>query len=293
MGNKIRIIVEAVLTLLLAAAATVAVLSVMKARALEDELAALKNNLAAVTAKVAELIAENEKLVAAAQPPKAEEKGPQWSYEGETGPDKWGERFPLCGSGQLQAPIDIRPPYKKATYPLKFDYKPGALKVLNDGHTLQVNVEPGSKLAINDQTFELVEFHFHRPSEERIQGKASAMVAHFVHRNEAGQLAVVGVLLKEGRAHPLIKAVWDNAPQQQGAEAAPAGVSINPASLLPANRNYYAYEGSLATPPCTEGVWFFILKAAAEISRDQVAAFPFKMNARPPQPLNDRKIMAN
>jgi len=288
----VRIILEVVLAMLLAAAATFAVVSGLKVKTLEEELATAQKTLTESKEKITELEAENEKLAEAAKPPEApEHKAPHWGYEGEIGPANWGKEFPLCGNGKSQSPIDIRAPFQKAGFPLKFDYKPGALKVVNNGHTLQVAVEPGSKLTINDQLFELVQFHFHRPSEETVEGKPSAMVAHFVHKNEAGQLAVVGVLLKEGREHPLIKSVWTNAPQQEG-EASPPGMSINPAALLPTNRGYFAFEGSLTTPPCTEGVWFFILKNPVEISKEQVASFPFKMNARPVQPLNGRKVMA-
>jgi carbonic anhydrase len=151
-------------------------------------------------------------------------------------------------------------------------------------------VPPGSKLRIDSQPFELVQFHFHRPSEEQINGKPSAMVAHFVHKNSEGRLAVLGVLLKEGNENPGIKALWTHAPAKEGPEVSPEGVTFNPLNLLPREYEFYSYEGSLTTPPCTEGVRFFILKSQVNISREQVEAFPFKKNARPVQPQNGRAI---
>jgi carbonic anhydrase len=120
-----------------------------------------------------------------------------------------------------------------------------------------------------------------------------AMVAHFVHKSDDGKLAVVGVLLNEGKEHPLIKTLWDKAPRSEGPEVTVAGVKINPQDLLPASLSHYSYEGSLTTPPCTEGVTFYILKTTVDIGKKQVNDFPFKHNARPVQPANGRKISAN
>jgi carbonic anhydrase len=213
-----------------------------------------------------------------------------WGYEGAMGPDRWGDEFPTCAKGKAQAPLNIKGPFEKALFSVAPDYKPGQLKIVNNGHTIQVNVPPGSKLRIDSKPFELVQFHFHRPSEEHIDGKPSAMVIHFVHKNDAGRLAVLGVLLKEGNENPGIKALWAHAPDKEGPEIAPEGVMFNPANLLPREYEFYSYEGSLTTPPCTEGVRFFILKSHVNVSREQVDAFPFKKNARPIQPQNGRAI---
>jgi carbonic anhydrase len=172
-------------------------------------------------------------------------------------------------------------------------YKEGPLKILNNGHTIQVNVEPGSTLKINKDVYNLLQFHFHRPSEEQIDGKPMAMVAHFVHKSAEGKLAVLGVLLNEGKDNDAIKTIWDKAPKAEGPEVVVDGVKFNPAVLVPAALTHYSYEGSLTTPPCTEGVNFYILKTAMDIGKKQVADFPFKKNARPVQPLNGRKISAN
>jgi len=154
-------------------------------------------------------------------------------------------------------------------------------------------VEPGSTLKINKEVYDLLQFHFHRPSEEQIDGKPMAMVAHFVHKNAEGKLAVVGVLLNEGKDSEAIKTLWENAPKSEGPEVVVEGVKFNPSSLIPAALTHYHYEGSLTTPPCTEGVQFYILKTTVDISKKQVNEFPFKRNARPVQPANGRVITAN
>ncbi len=213
-----------------------------------------------------------------------------WGYEGAMGPDRWGDEFPTCAKGKSQSPLNIKGPFEKAQFGVAPDYKPGQLKIINNGHTIQVNVPPGSKLRIDSKPFELLQFHFHRPSEEQIDGKPAAMVVHFVHKNDAGRLAVLGVLLKEGNENPGIKTLWANAPLTEGPEVEPEGVMFNPANLLPREYEFYSYEGSLTTPPCTEGVRFFILKSQVNITKEQVEQFPFKKNARPVQPQNGRAI---
>ena len=216
-----------------------------------------------------------------------------WDYEGEMGPEHWGKEFPTCGKGKSQAPLNIKGPFEKVRFNVVPDYKPGPLRIINNGHTIQVNVVPGSKLRIDGKAFDLLQFHFHRPSEEHINGKPSAMVIHFVHKNDAGELAVLGVLLQEGNENPGIKTLWSYAPSKEGPEVAPDNVAFNPNNLLPREMEFFHYDGSLTTPPCTEKVKFFILKSQVNISKEQITQFPFKMNARPIQALNDRKILTN
>ena len=215
-----------------------------------------------------------------------------WGYEGDNGPEHWGDNFPVCGTGKKQSPLNITGPFEKSKDVLSVDYKEGPLKMFNNGHTIQVNVEPGSTLTINKETFDLLQFHFHRPSEEQVDGKNSAMVAHFVHKSKDGKLSVIGVLLNEGKDNAAIKTLWANLPPKEGVEYLPEKVSFNPGSMLPKDLGFYNYEGSLTTPPCTEGVQFYILKKPMDISKDQVGKFPFKLNARPVQNLNGRKISA-
>jgi carbonic anhydrase len=215
-----------------------------------------------------------------------------WGYEGDNGPEHWGDNFPVCGKGKKQSPLNIVGPFEKSKDTLTVDYKEGPLKILNNGHTIQVNVEPGSTLTIGKESFDLLQFHFHRPSEEQVEGKNAAMVAHFVHKSKEGKLAVIGVLLNEGKDSAAIKTLWANLPPKEGEEYLPAKVTFNPGSMLPKELGFYNYEGSLTTPPCTEGVQFYILKAPVELSKAQVGKFPFKLNARPVQSLNGRKISA-
>ena len=223
----------------------------------------------------------------------AEAQPVHWEYEGAMGPENWGKEFPTCGKGKSQAPLNVKGPYEKVRYSLAPDYKQGQLKIVNNGHTIQVNVPNGSKIRIDGRPFELVQFHFHRPSEEHIDGKPSAMVIHLVHKNMEGELAVLAVMLREGNENPVIKTLWTHAPKNAGSEVLPDGVMFNPASLLPKELDFFHYDGSLTTPPCTEKVKFYILKTQVSISKEQISDFPFKMNARPIQPTNGRPIYSN
>ena len=216
-----------------------------------------------------------------------------WDYEGAMGPENWGKEFPTCGKGKSQAPLNIKGPFEKVRFSIAPDYKQGQLKIVNNGHTIQVNVATGSKIRIDGKPFDLLQFHFHRPSEEHIDGKPSAMVVHFVHKSPEGELAVLAVMLREGNENPGIKTLWTHATKAAGPEVIPDGVMFNPANLLPKEMDFFHYDGSLTTPPCTEKVKFYILKTQVIIAKEQVTVFPFKMNARPIQPANGRPIYTN
>ena len=218
---------------------------------------------------------------------------PHWDYEGAMGPENWGKEFPTCSKGKAQSPLDIKGPFAKVRYSVNPDYKSGPLNIVNNGHTIQVNVPTGSKIRIDGIAYDLLQFHFHRPSEELVDGKPAAMVIHFVHKSPDGKLAVLGVLLEEGNDNPNIKVLWQHAPRREGPAVAVPNVMFNPGDLLPRDRNFWSYGGSLTTPPCTEGVNFYILKSKINISRPQLVQFPFKRNARPVQALNGRTIMSN
>lgn len=217
-----------------------------------------------------------------------------WSYEGEGGPPAWGALEPgnaACRSGQRQSPIDIRDGIAVDLEAIRFDYQPGAFSVIDNGHTVQVDVAPGSTLAVGGRRYALQQFHFHRPSEERIDGRQFAMVMHLVHRSDDGRLAVVAVLLDEGPAHPVVQQVWNHLPlEKHEPQAAP--VTLDPAALLPAERRYYTYMGSLTTPPCTEGVLWLVMQQPATLSPAQQAIFArlYPMNARPVQATAGRLI---
>lgn len=291
----LRTIIDIIMAAVLGIVLTLSIVTWMKAGSLESQIAVVRQGLKDTNKKI-EAGAGSAKHSADSQGgahASVTGASPHWGYEGEMRPAKWGESFPLCGNGKSQSPIDIRGPFEKATATIQLDYKPGPLKLLNNGHTIQVVVAPGSAMKVGSKSYELLQFHFHRPSEEHLDGKPSAMVAHFVHKSAAGELAVVGVLIEEGTENSLIKSVWSHAPKSEAPEALIAGVEINPRALMPAKLNFYSYEGSLTTPPCSEGVTFFILKGAVSLSKAQIDGFPFKMNARPTQPLNGRKISAN
>jgi len=222
-----------------------------------------------------------------------EKHAAHWDYEGAMGPENWGKEFPTCGKGKSQAPLNIKGPFEKVRFSVAPDYKQGQLKIVNNGHTIQVNVPVGSKIRIDGRAYDLLQFHFHRPSEEHIDGKPSAMVVHFLHKNLEGELAVLAVMLREGNENPGIKTLWTHASPKEGPEVVPDGVMFNPANLLPREMDFFHYDGSLTTPPCTEKVKFFILKSQVNIGKEQVTDFPFKMNARPIQAPNGRPIYSN
>ncbi len=221
-----------------------------------------------------------------------------WSYQGATGPSHWAameHEYASCGAGKAQSPIDIEDSAaRKSDLPaIAFDYKPSPLKIVDNGHTVQVVYAPGSSITVQGKQYELVQFHFHKPSEEKINGKPADMVVHLVHRDRDGKLAVVAVLLQAGASNPLIETLWKNVPKEKEKEQDVPGVEVNAAQLLPANRTaYYTFTGSLTTPPCSEGVTWFVLKARATISKDELASFGkvYATNARPTQPLNGREI---
>ncbi len=220
---------------------------------------------------------------------------PHWSYEGSSGPQHWGDLEPeysACKTGTHQSPIDIRNPERANLPKLSFDYHPVPLKLINNGHTIQVDYAPGSFITVDEQKYQLVQFHFHHPSEERIGGHGYDMVAHLVHKDPAGHLAVVAVLLKQGQANPLIQTLWDHLPKQVGQEASVANVQVNAADLLPKHTGYYAFEGSLTTPPCTEGVRWLVLNDPEGISPSELHTFSaiYPHNARPTQAANGRSV---
>jgi len=217
-----------------------------------------------------------------------------WSYDGLAGPEAWGKLKPeysKCATGARQSPIDIRDGIQVKLDAVKFEYQPSRFGVIDNGHTVQVNVAPGNFIEVMGRRFELQQFHFHRPSEERIAGRQFDMAAHLVHKDADGKLAVIAVLLEHGGAQPVVQAVWNNLPLEKGEEQ-PAQVPIDLNQLLPADRSYYTYMGSLTTPPCTEGVLWMVMKRSVPLSDEQLAIFArlYPMNARPIQSASGRLI---
>ncbi len=245
---------------------------------------------AATAAKVARLRAAK---AAAGHLPSAQ--AAHWSYGGEGGPEQWAQlkpEFAACASGSRQSPIDIRSGVKVDLEPIQFDYRPSAFGVIDNGHTIQVNVGGGNAIEVQGRRYDLVQFHFHRPSEERVNGRQFDMVAHLVHKDPEGRLAVVAVLLdRGGAAQPLIQTVWNNLPLEKGSEVSVRG-DIDMNHLLPADRRYFTYMGSLTTPPCSEGVLWLVLQQPVPVTPDQIGVFSrlYPMNARPVQQASGRLI---
>jgi carbonic anhydrase len=228
----------------------------------------------------------------------SEEGHHEWDYGAQHGPKHWGElkpEFESCALGKEQSPIDIRNAVHAKLEPIRFDYHPTPLHIIDNGHTIQVNYAPGSSITVGEQRYELVQFHFHKPSEEKVNGKGYPMVAHLVHKNSSGALAVVAVLLKQGHENTLVKTLWTNLPREKDKEKVAEKASINAARLIPANHAYHKFAGSLTTPPCSEGVTWFVLVSPMQVSEAQVARFGkiYSANARPVQPLNGRTVQVS
>ncbi|MGI4721315.1 MAG: carbonic anhydrase [Janthinobacterium lividum] len=234
---------------------------------------------------------EAEAAIAAANKPK---NGTHWSYEGEYGPANWSNinsNWAKCGAGKRQSPIDLRDGIKVELEQIAFDYHPSSFSEIDNGHTIQVNVGGGNFLTVGNMSYELQQFHFHRPSEERINGKGTEMVIHFVHRSVEGKLLVLAVLLERGKANPLIQTIWNNLPLEKQMTVSPS-IVLDPNEGLPEKRDYFTYMGSLTEPPCTEDVLWIVMKQPMQASPAQMALFSrlYPLNARPVQPSNGRMI---
>lgn len=231
---------------------------------------------------------------AKAAPKAAHRAATHWSYDGEGGPQAWHQlkpEFAKCGSGARQSPIDIRDGIRVDQDPVQFHYRASAFGVIDNGRTVQVNVAAGNFIEVMGRRFELQQFHFHRPSEERIEGRPFDMAAHLVHKDLEGRLAVVAVLLERGGAHALVQSVWNNLPLEKGEElAARATLDLN--HLLPKDPRYFTYMGSLTTPPCSEGVLWMVMQQPVTLSAEQIDVFArlYPMNARPLQQAAGRLI---
>ncbi len=218
----------------------------------------------------------------------------EWSYKGDTGPDRWGDlspEFKLCKTGKKQSPIDIRETKKEKLPKINFNYEKSKLKVINNGHTIKVKYDKGSYIKYEDKRCDLLQFHFHTPSEHLIKGRAFPMEVHFVHKCDDGNLLVIGVMMKQGKENKTIKDIWAVMPEEVG-KSVESDIKINAKNLLPKKRTYYTYEGSLTTPPCSEGVTWIVMKEGIEVSKSQIEKFRklYDMNSRPVQPLNDRVV---
>lgn len=222
-----------------------------------------------------------------------------WSYRGPRGAAHWSALDPayaICNTGKQQSPVDIRDPRKAHLPPLRFEYKSEPIGyVINNGATIRVDYHDapgtGSFLMMGQRRYQLMQFHFHHPSEESVDGKRYEMVLHLMHESSDGHVVGVAVFLKIGRANPMVQRVFDHMPAAEGQLAVP-GLVIDPAAMLPGNTAYYMYMGSVTAPPCTEGVRWIVLKTPVEISAAQAEAFArlYPDDARPVQPLDGRVV---
>ncbi len=225
-------------------------------------------------------------------------KDQEWSYSGKTGPEYWGSLDPSyvqCSNGLKQSPINISTSNVVKSLDqdqIKFHFKPTNFKVLNTGHSIEV--VPGNQeniLWINNEQYILKQFHFHHPSEHEINNEKFPMEIHLVHQNSNGQIAVVGLFVKEGLQNNVLKNVFKNVPKMPGLEEM-VNNQTNLTDLFPKEKSFFTYEGSLTTPPCTEGVKWFILKEPIEMAETQISSFSelYPANYRPLQPINNRQV---
>ena len=238
-------------------------------------------------------------LTAAFVDPPAADEAPihpkHWSYGGEGGPAHWGELAPEngpCASGAQQSPIDLAGAMSASIVAPQPHWQPahGGM-VINNSHTIQVDVSNGGSLSLDGQDYALKQFHFHHPSEHTIDGKHFPLEVHFVHASGNGDLAVVGVLFAEGTSNPDLDAIWATAPGREGKAAVAFDIDLT--KFLPEQHDAFRYEGSLTTPPCSETVHWTVMASPQTASASQIAAFSalFPLNARPVQPLNRRYVL--
>jgi carbonic anhydrase len=244
---------------------------------------------------------------ASARPSKAGPDEPAWHYEGAEGPANWGKlspKFASCSAGRAQSPIDITNAKPGAAAAVKTTFPPAVLRIvhhehradsINNGHTIQVNYSEGDTLSIGGAAYQLAQYHFHAPSEHTVNGKHFPMEMHMVHKTAAGKLAVIGVLIEAGGQNAAFAPVWSNLPKVKGAESHLPAVKVDVDALLPKARTTYRYDGSLTTPPCSEGVAWLVMTTPIQLSAAQIGQFTalIKGNNRPVQALNGRSVVTD
>ncbi len=227
-----------------------------------------------------------------------------WTYEEATGPAKWAELNPeyaICGNGREQSPIDIRDAEEIVHVSVPVDYEPASVRIIrhehvvdliDNGHTIQVNYDEGSVVTVDGIDFELEQYHFHAPSEHTIDGRHAPMEMHLVHTGPAGDFAVFGILIERGEHNAAFEPLWGNLPSAPGEERHYENIEVDVDDLLPQDLRSYRYAGSLTTPPCSEGVRWFVAVVPIELSGEQIAAFTsiIDNNNRPVQTLGDRTV---
>jgi len=221
--------------------------------------------------------------------------GTQWDYAGAAGPENWGKLTPEYGacSGRNQSPINLAGMVDAKLTPLVFSYKKQAAEIVNNGHTVQIDVAPGNSIKLDGRQFDLKQFHFHAPSENLIKGKSYPLEGHLVHADKDGNLVVVAVMFEAGKASKTLAQAWKQMPAKAG-DKATLSDKIAVLDLLPAQHGYYRYNGSLTTPPCSEGVRWIVMKKPMSASKEQIVAFTAVLahpNNRPLQAVNARTVL--
>ena len=226
----------------------------------------------------------------------AEPPPPAWSYTGKDSPEHWGDISPVyatCRLGKNQSPVDLSTVEATADNSAKFHYEPLLYTVEHNGHTIQATpAESVQALHLGDKVFALKQFYFHTPSEHTFLSKYFPMEAHFVHQSEAGELAVLAVMFEEGKENPALAPLL--AKKLQAGEKEKLAEKLDVMPLFPEGQSHFRLNGSLTTPPCTEGVNWVVFKTAVNASKAQLDAMRNMIgqaNNRPVQPLNARLVI--
>lgn len=218
-----------------------------------------------------------------------------WGYSGAVGPEHWAQLSEdnFACTGRNQSPINLTGFIEAPLSPIVFDYQAGGKEIINNGHTVQINYQPGSTIRLGNHSFNLLQFHFHAPSENHINGQSYALEAHFVHADAAGNLAVVAVMFSQGAKNQELQKAWLKLPKNKGDKHVFSGL-LSATNLLPQTNDHYRFNGSLTTPPCSEGVVWLVMKQEVAVSSAQIAAFTAVLaepNNRPIQALNARVVL--
>lgn len=228
----------------------------------------------------------------------------EWGYTGALGPEHWARLSPAysaCAASESQSPIALAGADPVASMPVRMDYHESVLRIahhehvedlLDNGHTLQVTLDEGSRLETERDRYALKQFHFHAPAEHAIDGRLLPLEVHFVHQSDGGRFAVVAAFYDEGEADPDLARLIEHLPAAPGERVHRPGVSIHPARHLPREIAAWRYLGSFTTPPCTPDVEWLVMRSPQTASRGQLEALASRLhtNARPLQPRASRPV---
>ena len=222
--------------------------------------------------------------------------GGQWGYSGKIAPEHWGSldsAYTLCAAGVNQSPVDLTDCIESELEPVSLNYTGLVTEIVHTGHTVQAKYTAGSTVTVNGKTFSLKQLHFHTPGENLIRGKQFPLEAQFVHADPDGNLAVIAVMYSLGKENAELKKIWRQMPDEAG-KGAGMSSQVRADDLMPENKEYYRFNGSLTTPPCTEGVLWLVMKNPVPVSEAQVKQLAEALghpNNRPVQPINARPIL--